>query len=445
MIGLGRTGMTGVMAGAVLAILSPVLAGLQSCAHVASPPGGPPDSIPPLLVLVEPDSFSVVTDFRGNRGMVRFEFNEPISERSIPGSAMMYPFDLRPHTNKGKYDLKVRPRIGWVEDRIYHIRVEPVIQDYFNNRIERPILFVFSTGTPIPFNAVTGTVSDRITGQILPGGRIDLVHLPDTLRYGGIADSVGDFSVATLPEGEYLAIGYDDVNNNRRADAFDRSDTLPVTLGSVDTLVLEFQVFQHDTAGPVLSQVDVVDSTTLMLGFDGYLDPDAPIAIENVAIFSMPDSAPVAVETVMHYWQYLVYQDSIVQAERARRDSIAAAEAAEEVARDSAAAAAGDTLAAEAAEAEVAEPRPVRAGPRTVQPGDTLQQSEEPQALPDPRIVVITSAAIAPGSYDVSVARLLNLAGFVGGGEGSFEIETPEVEEEGEDDRPPGPSDEGAE
>ena len=439
----------GASLGAVaLAVLLAASAGVQSCAHVGAPAGGPPDSTPPLLVLVEPDSFSVMSEFRGNRGEVRFEFDEPISERNINGAAMVYPFDLRPHARKGKRDLRVRPRVGWIEDRIYHIRIEPVIQDLFGNRIPEPILYTISTGMPITQNAVTGTVYDRITGVKHTNSRIDLVILPDTLRYGGISDSVGDFSVSVLPAGEYYAIGYEDVNGNQRVDGFDRSDTLRVTLGSIDTLTLEFNVFHHDTLGPLLSLVEVLDSMTLSLGFDGFLDPDTPLSVQNIQVFTVQDSlpvgAPLAIDSVMHNWRFLIYRDSIELIEQARRDSVAAAEA-EEAARQAAAAAdsaaAADTVAVEAAAVEEPTPEPVRAGPRTLQieepPPDSVVV---PQELPDSRIMVILAEALPPGAYVVIAVRIVNLNSLEGGGEMPFEVEEPVSEDEGDGEGPPGSS-----
>lgn len=417
----------------VLAFMLPSLLGLHGCAHVSSPRGGPPDTTPPVLLLIEPDSFAVVTDFRGNRGQVRFEFDEPISERNVLGSVVVYPFELRPRTDKGKRDLKVRPRSGWVEDRIYHVFVRTVIQDYFSNAIEEPIRYVLSTGVPIPQNGATGTIYDRITGQVHRSARIDMVLTPDTLRYGALADTAGSFSIMYLPEGEYLAVGYEDVNNNQRADAFDRSDTVRVTLGSVDTLTLEFRVFRHDTVGAVLAQVEMLDSLTLALGFDQYLDPDAGLDVGNVEILSLPDSAGIAVDTVLHQWQYRVYQDSIWAVEEARLDSIAAAEAAE----DSARAAAGDTAAVDTAAAPPQAPRPARPGARTRMRAQTPSETEGPRELPDQRIIVITASAIPPGSYIVRVVRILNLSGLQGGGAAGFEREAPE--QEGEDGGPSGP------
>ncbi|MGD2217288.1 MAG: Ig-like domain-containing protein, partial [Gemmatimonadales bacterium] len=234
-----------------LVLLGLVLANLQSCANVQPPRGGPPDSIPPALIAVYPDSYAVVS-WTGKKEKVRFEFDEPISEQNLQLAALLYPFEPRPNVDKGKQELRVRPRAGWVADRLYHVRIEPVVQDLFRNRIADPIHHTISTGVSIPENSARGSVFDRIKGERLPNGRIDMVLLPDSLRYGGIADTSGAFGIDRLPVGDYYAIGYEDLNNNMRADDFDRSDTLVVSLGQADTLALQFHVFKHDTAGPLL-------------------------------------------------------------------------------------------------------------------------------------------------------------------------------------------------
>jgi hypothetical protein len=398
-----------------LILLALALANLESCANVQAPPGGPPDSIPPLLIAVYPDSYAVVS-WTGNREKVRFEFDEPISEQNLQVAAILYPFEPRPNVDKGKSELRVRPRAGWVEDRLYHVRIEPVVQDLFRNRIDGPIYHIISTGVSIPENGTRGSVFDRIRGERLPNGRVDMVLLPDTLRYGGIADSAGEFSIAKLPVGDYYAIGYEDLNNNMRADNFDRSDTLVVSLGQADTLALEFHVFQHDTLGPALVEVTPIDSLVLQLGFDGYLDPEVPTSTEAIEIIALPDSSPVALDTVYHAWQYTAWSDSVEQARReaeAARDSAAAAQAAEEEAVEEAA----------EEEAPAAEVTP----PAAEEEEGPAQEAQEPAALPDQRLYVIAAASILPGSYLVRVFRLLNLSGLDGDSEVTFEQPEPEL------------------
>jgi len=406
-----------------LILLALALADLQSCANVQPPPGGPPDSIPPTLIAVYPDSYAVVS-WTGKKEKVEFEFDESISEQNLQIAALIYPFEPRPNVDKGKRELRVRPRAGWVADRIYHVRIEPVVQDLFRNRIEEPIYHIISTGPPIPENAARGSVFDRIRGERLPSGRVDMVLLPDTVRYGGIADTAGAFSIARLPVGDYYAIGYEDLNNNMRADNFDRSDTLIVSLGQADTLDLEFHVFQHDTLGPVLVEVTPIDSLVLQLGFDGYLDPDVQIGTETVEVLALADSSTVTLDTVYHAWRYTAWRDSVEQARRA----------AEAAARDSAAAAQA-ALEAEAAEVEVAEAEAAeeRVPPAELTPpAAELQEEEpapapeEPAALPDRRLYVIAAAPIPPGSYLVRVFGLLNLSGLTADSEATFEQPEPE-------------------
>ncbi len=425
------------------------LAGPQGCAHVAAPPGGPPDSTAPVLVAVVPDSNSVVTDM--GKELVRFEFEEPISERGVQGAVVVFPLDMRPTVEKGKRELRVRPRQGWIDGRIYHLRIGTTIQDLFQNRITEPIEYVISTGPPIPANRIEGSVIDRITGLPPRVARLDMVLVPDslspdTLRYAGAADSIGAVRLRALPEGDYWAIGYEDVNNNQRADDFDRTDTLAIAIGFADTLALEFQVFQHDTVGSILALVVVVDSTTLELGFDGYLDADIPVSIDQVEIIALADSASVTVDTVFHDWQYPAWRDSVQTVVQAVQDSLALEEAladsaaAEQAVPDSAAAEA-DSAAAEAiaaADETVARLAGLRAAierrrGQAEQPADT---GVVVQALPERRLFVILSAPLAPGSYEARATAIVNLSGLVGGGAWSFEVEAPESEESEE---PPGP------
>ncbi len=404
-----------------LILVTLALTNLESCANVQAPPGGPPDSIPPALIAVYPDSYAVVS-WTGKREKVRFEFDEPISEQNLQVAAILYPFEPRPNVDKGKRELRVRPRAGWVADRLYHVRVEPVVQDLFRNRIDEPIYHIISTGVPVPENGASGSIFDRIRGERLPNGRIDLVLLPDTLRYGGIADTAGAFNIGRLPVGDYYAIGYEDLNNNQRADDFDRSDTLIVSLGQADTLALEFHVFKHDTLGPALVEVAPIDSLVLQLGFDSYLDPEVPTSTEAIEVLALADSSPVALDTVYHAWRYDVWNDSVQQvrreAEAAARDSAAAAQAAEEAAVEE-----------EVAEEEVAEqelPAAQPTPPAAEEEEESTEEAQEPAVLPDMRLYVIATSPIPPGSYLVRVYRLINLSGLEADSEAMFEQPEPE-------------------
>lgn len=392
---------------------------LGGCANVASPPGGPADTIPPLLIAVRPDSLAVLPGFEDR---VVFEFDETISERNVQTAVTVYPLELRPEVDKGKRELRVRSRGGWVRHRIYHVHVHPVIQDLFNNRIPRPIHHVFSTGPQIPQNVVSGVVLDRLTGGPLAQGRVDMVLSPDTLRYAAPIDSGGTFRLGSLPIGDYLAIGYEDLNNNSRADDFDRSDTARVSLDARDSLVLEFRVFHHDTIGPTLTEVEPIDSVTLELVFDAYLDPDSALNPSTVSVFSLAEGSGVPVDSVMHEWQYEAWRDSLAAAARAARDTLRQEEA--------------DTL-PEGREAPARDLTEIPGARRDV--GDTVQVGDTAVArrLPARSIYVLTAVPIPPGEVRIRAQPIVNLTGLLGGGEITFE-QPPREEPAAEGPEPPG-------
>jgi hypothetical protein len=310
----------------------------------------------------------------------------------------------------------VKPRQGYRPGQIYHIVIDAVIQDLFDNRITERIHYRFSTGPPIPDNLVRGTIFDRITGDPLRQGRFDLVRLPDRLRYGAVADSAGVFELGGVPPGEYQAIGYEDRNGNRRADELDRADTTTVELGETDTIDLVLRVFEHDTVPPVLARVVPIDSLTIELRFDRFLDPDRPVTTEMVTITGA-DAESIALDTVLHQWEYRA-----LQARRSR----AAREAA-------------DTARAPADTAGIGgDPRAAALPPRQgEEPADRLQQ--EIRALPAREIIVISAAPIPPDTYPVEAREVTGLSGLVGGGVAEYgqPIPEPPPEPEEEAESPP--------
>lgn len=404
----------------LLTIVSAILLELYGCAHVAAPSGGPPDTVPPYVVSTEPANLTVIP---GYEDKVRFLFSESISERNIRRAVTLFPWEERPDVDKGGDDLKIEPREGWVPDRIYHIVIEPVVQDLFNNQITERIRFIFSTGAPLPENRVHGSIVDRITGGPAPPGRTDLLWLPDSLRYGVAGDSAGNFSLEKLPPGEYLAIGYEDVNQNRRADPLERADSQRVTLGSADSVELELAFFHHDTVGPVLARAEPVDSMTLELEFDLYLDPDAPLPASNIRIRSATGER-VGVDTVLHEWAYTRWRQQ-------RAVEAAAAAAADTLPADTLPA---DTLAQDTLDLPAdTVPAPERG--RAV-PTDTLPVSE-PEPLPGQKVRVVTVEPIPPGSYTLQIQDVRGLSGIPGGGEADFEVPEPPPEPEETPEVPP--------
>ena len=66
-------------AGVVVAAAAAVL---SACASVGTPPGGPPDSMPPHIVAVHPDSGAMVPNLKGDAVI---QFDEVIEEMAGGG------------------------------------------------------------------------------------------------------------------------------------------------------------------------------------------------------------------------------------------------------------------------------------------------------------------------------------------------------------------------
>ena len=389
---------------------------LNGCAHVAPPGGGPADSVPPTLIAVRPDSLTVNPGFEGR---VRFLFDESISEQGVSRAVILFPWDGLPDIDKGGEDIEVRPRRGWVGGRIYHIIVAPMIQDLFNNPIEQPIRYVFSTGAPIPQNRVHGIVNDRMTARPLAGGRVDFLHVPDSLRYGAGADSVGVFDARAIPTGGYAAIGYEDRNQNYRADPYERADTQQIRLGMTDTLELAFQVFEHDTVPPTVSSARALDSITVAVDFDLFLDPEAPLSPGQVDMSTVSGGA-IALDTVLHDWQYRPWL-------RARA-----------AAGGGGPGAAGTPDTSAARDTAAAGRRGAAGGP------PPRQEAQGPLPIPSRRILLVALEAIPPDTYTVRVHDIRGLSGLVGGGEVRYEQPaSPERPQQPPDRTPPDTSDVG--
>jgi hypothetical protein len=230
--------------------------------------------------------------------------------------------------------VTVRPRGGWRQGTIYHLKILPGFADLRNNRLDSAITIVFSTGPPIPATQLTGTIIDWEAGRAAPRALIEAVLLPDSLVYFTQADSSGDFQLAAVPSGRYQLFATIDGNSNRQRDLREGFDSVTVELDS--TLSHVFWTFAHDTIGPRITSLLQVDSLTVQVEFSQRLQPSAPTD-SAVQVFALPDTVPVTVAAV---WSQDIY-DSVRTVEAAIADSLrslaaaAEAEAADSLVADS--------------------------------------------------------------------------------------------------------------
>jgi hypothetical protein len=291
-----------------------------ACAQSGMPPGGPPDTDPPVLLHVSPDSGRTRVKPRA----VVFQFDEVINEVPKGGDlaslVIISPGDGRPEVGWARTAMTVHPRHGWRDNTAYVVTVLPGISDLRGNAIKDPTVIVFSTGAAIPDTRIGGVVFDWTKATPVPRAYVEAHPAGDTtLVFATESDSVGRFALPFLAPATYVVRALIDANHNRKLDLRELWDSSVVTLH--DTANVELYSFVHDTLGPRISGATVADSLTLRVTFDQPLWPDS--AYTPAIALRAADSSAIPLAAVRP-WATLA--DARAKVARQRTDSIARAD-----------------------------------------------------------------------------------------------------------------------
>ena len=321
---------------------------LIGCAQPGAPPGGPPDPTPPRLVAVTPDSGAI--NVRPDR--VIFEFDDVIDERSGGASLarlfLISPVDGEVDVDWRRRALAIRPTRGrWRPNTVYTITMLPGLRDLRGNMLAEGTSLVFSTGPIIPQTELTGVAFDWPAGRVLPTALVEAIARPDSTIYLARADSSGRFTFRHLWPGIYTIRAFNDANQNRTADPREAWDSVQVSL--TDTLRTELYAFVHDSVGPGISNVTVVDSSTIRVTLDRPLDIAQPLGPSQFSVLGA-DSARIPVLEVLTSTQW-------TERQRARADT-AGAQRADPSARPPAPSARVDSAARRSSTPQLARPVP---------------------------------------------------------------------------------------
>ena len=369
---------------------------LMGCARASAPPGGPPDELPPFLVVTSPDTFAILEEWDGP---VVFGFSERISERPAAGSwtdAVTISPESGPVAVRHRSEsLEIRPEGGFLPGRVYRVSLKPVVRDLFSNVMLDPFELVFSTGPEFDEAVLAGLVWDRITGEGLRDHRVQAVAAGDTaLVHVASTDSTGIFTLRYLPPGDFTVTAFLDRNRNRSLDSTEARGVERAGLTPTDTVLLSIPVLAPDTTPAVLASADLMDSLAIRLTFDDPLNPEAPTDDVEWTLLREADSIPLFVGRGIYHPAGL---DSLREADRE---------------------AAGQTAPEETA--PLAGRGPAGQGPRTTTP--------DGRPLPGRTLFLPLSTPLPPGqAYLVDVENVTNLSGVTGGG-GSARIVLPAVD-----------------
>ncbi len=410
-----------------------VLLTVIGCARQSAPPGGPPDARPPVVVSTVPENLASVPDFEGP---VRFEFDERISEQA-GGGALDAAVAISPRTgavsvSHGRRSLEVDLEGGFRAGVVYRVTLQPVVRDMFGNTLRDPFELVFDTGADPEETAVAGEVWDRVTGRGLSDVAVHAIGA-DSLVYVATSGDGGIYALRYVPSGSYALTAFQDQDADGTPDASEIQGATDFELAAGDTVFVDVPVMAADTTAPVLLAAEILDSVTVAVRFDDYVDPASDLGAARFALRS-PGGVAVGVDAAFHAADWVQRVDA-ARDSLARSDSIARADS---IAR-------GDTLPIEPVPEAGGVPdasiqldsadllalpdsvavgtfasveRPRRRGPPDL-PGGAIQGLEAARArgrvLPGRRIVLVLDGVLAPEeTYEVETEGVVNLNGLVG-------------------------------
>src|SRR5690606_8505769 len=147
--------------------------------------GGEPDRVPPRIISVTPEPFSVVP---GYADPVVIRFDERISERDIGQAGSVSPETGEVRVSKGRSELRSSVKGGWRPNQIDRIVLNPVLRVLFGNQTEAAVVLVLSAGPHILNSALAGLVLDRVTD--IPGAdaRVEETRPLDSATYVAFTD-----------------------------------------------------------------------------------------------------------------------------------------------------------------------------------------------------------------------------------------------------------------
>lgn len=399
-----------------------VLLAVAGCARQEAPTGGPQDTRPPVVVSTEPAPFSTV----GEVDAVRFHFDERISER-VTGGALETAVTVSPRGGEvrvghSRRSLTVEMEGGFVPGVVYRVTLHDAVSDLFNNRMADPFELVFSTGPEPVATTLAGEVWDRVSGAAVTDAVV-LAEGSDGLVHEARTDANGIFAFRYIAPGALTVVAFEDRNRDAVLDTAETQGFTPTTVAVGDTALIDIPVLEPDTGAAVLAEADVLDSVTVVVAFDDYLDPDLDAAALPITVRGPSGEADVA--AVYQETGYTAWVD-VVSDSVARLDSIDAANRAPpppppvEPTDSAEANVNANTNVTGLDSAEVQEPLPTRPRPIALQPLSGERPGPMPgtdRVLPGRRLVLVFEEPLTYDvEYEVEIGGVVNINGLAGGG-----------------------------
>ena len=214
----------GWMRNAVLLLFATAFA--SRCARIMTPEGGPRDTIPPMIVAMNPDNFA--TNFKEKR--IYVEFDEFVQLKDQQKEFFTSPqMKKKPTvTIRGK-GIMIQIRDTLLENQTYALDFGSAIRDNNEGNPLHGMRYVFSTGETVDSMTCTGYTTDAYKSDSVSKTFIYFYYadsLPDTPEYDSTifnrkpdaiarAQGNGIFIAQNLKPVYYRAIAMKDTNDNQ--------------------------------------------------------------------------------------------------------------------------------------------------------------------------------------------------------------------------------------
>jgi len=190
---------------------------LQSCAQMASPPGGKKDTLAPMVTSSIPLNKS--KNFKGQK--IELNFNEYITVKSLNQELLITP-------TIGNYETRIRPTgltllldSALKDNTTYTFNFRNAIEDVAERNKGKNIKLVFSTAETIDSLKIEGRIKHLLTNKKAENITVGLYPYTDTLSidkakpyYFVRTDTSGTYTLENLAAGKYYMAAFEDVNNN---------------------------------------------------------------------------------------------------------------------------------------------------------------------------------------------------------------------------------------
>ena len=213
------------------------------CAQIGVLSGGNKDKTPPKLLSVEPHDTSVNIPIKNLK--ITFLFDEMIDIKSVSQSLTINPYmDDKPNvTAIGK---KMIVKFNELQpSTTYQLQFGNSLGDVHENNKYKNLTYIFSTGSIIDTNMISGKITDALSFKPVKDVSIMLfADLSDTAAtrskpdYLIKTDSVGNYFLSAIKPGTYQIVAIADKNKSKTYDAGEAIGfrNTPLTITGKDTI-----------------------------------------------------------------------------------------------------------------------------------------------------------------------------------------------------------------